>query len=135
MAIQALVNSHPSAGNVDVQGLAECIQACFDCAAACSLCADACLSEPKVAELRECIASDLACAEVCLATGRALTHLAKIETSAQDAQLEACAALCRTCGDECAKHAEMHEHCKICAEACRRCEQSCMNLLQGAAAR
>ncbi|MDD9205082.1 four-helix bundle copper-binding protein, partial [Georgenia sp. 10Sc9-8] len=26
-------------------------------------------------------------------------------------------------------HAEMHEHCKVCAEACRACEQACNELL------
>ena len=31
--------------------------------------------------------------------------------------------------EECEKHAGMHEHCRICAEACRRCEQACDQLL------
>jgi hypothetical protein len=35
-----------------------------------------------------------------------------------------CAA-CAACGDECERHASMHEHCKICADACRRWEQAC----------
>ncbi|WP_240619307.1 four-helix bundle copper-binding protein [Blastococcus sp. TF02-8] len=43
--------------------------------------------------------------------------------------LEACAAACKACGDECAQHAEMHEHCRICADACRRCEQACRDLI------
>jgi hypothetical protein len=33
------------------------------------------------------------------------------------------------CGDECERHAEMHEHCGICAEACRACEEACRELL------
>jgi len=45
------------------------------------------------------------------------------------AQLQACALACRTCGDECEAHAEMHEHCRICAEACRECEEACTQLL------
>jgi len=24
---------------------------------------------------------------------------------------------------------QMHEHCRVCAEACRRCEQACKDLL------
>jgi len=43
--------------------------------------------------------------------------------------LEACAAACRSCGDECRRHAEMHEHCRVCAEACGRCKQACADLL------
>ncbi|NYF59984.1 four-helix bundle copper-binding protein [Micromonospora purpureochromogenes] len=43
--------------------------------------------------------------------------------------LEACAIACQSCGDECAAHADKHEHCRICADACRACEQACRNLL------
>ena len=45
------------------------------------------------------------------------------------AVLEACAAACKACGDECAGHAEMHEHCRVCAESCRRCETACRELV------
>jgi hypothetical protein len=34
-----------------------------------------------------------------------------------------------SCIDECERHAEMHEHCRICADACRRCQQACDELL------
>jgi hypothetical protein len=37
--------------------------------------------------------------------------------------------VCMSCGDECGRHAQMHEHCRVCAEACRRCEQACNDLL------
>jgi hypothetical protein len=43
--------------------------------------------------------------------------------------LEACAATCKSSGDECERHAHLHEHCRVCAEACRRCEQACRELL------
>ncbi|GHE39735.1 hypothetical protein GCM10018771_20370 [Streptomyces cellulosae] len=42
--------------------------------------------------------------------------------------LQACAAVCKACGDECASHSGM-EHCQICADRCRRCEQACNELL------
>jgi len=35
----------------------------------------------------------------------------------------------RSCGEECAGHADMHEHCRVCADVCRRCEQACRELL------
>jgi len=34
-----------------------------------------------------------------------------------------------TCGDDCSQHADMHEHCRICADGCRECEQACRELL------
>ena len=37
--------------------------------------------------------------------------------------------VCRSCGDECGRHAQMHEHCRVCAQACRRCGQACEELL------
>jgi len=43
--------------------------------------------------------------------------------------LEACVAICKSCGDECERHAPHFQHCRVCAEACRRCEQACRELL------
>jgi Beta-lactamase len=43
--------------------------------------------------------------------------------------LEACVATCKSCGDECARHAAHYEHCRVCEQACRRCEQACRELL------
>jgi hypothetical protein len=40
-------------------------------------------------------------------------------------QLQACAQACRSCADECGRHAKHMEHCRICAEACRRCAEAC----------
>jgi hypothetical protein len=116
-------------GGVDRDALTACIQACVDCAQACTACADACLGEEMVAELRTCIRTDLDCADLCEATGRVLSRHTGYDANLTRAVLEACAAACRACGDECARHAEMHEHCRVCAEACRRCEQACRALL------
>jgi hypothetical protein len=43
--------------------------------------------------------------------------------------LDACIAVCKSCGDECERHARHHEHCRVCLQACRRCEQACRELL------
>lgn len=48
--------------------------------------------------------------------------------------LQACAEACRVCGDECERHASMHEHCRVCAEACRSCEDACRRLLEAVTA-
>jgi hypothetical protein len=103
-----LLDTYPRTVNVDAGVLAATIDALSDCAQACTACADDDLSEPDVAELVKCI-------RLCLDVTRSL--------------LEACAATCRSCGDECERHAHMHEHCRVCAEACRRCEQACREIL------
>jgi hypothetical protein len=43
--------------------------------------------------------------------------------------LNACIAACHVCGDECARHQDMHDHCRFCAEACRNCEDACRDLM------
>jgi hypothetical protein len=116
-------------GGLDKQALAECIEACFDCAQTCTACADACLSEKMVAELTTCIRTDLDCADICDTTGRVLSRHTGFDATVTRAVVEACMRACKSCGDECAKHADMHEHCRVCAEACRRCEKACQQLL------
>lgn len=126
----AMLQTHPAEfGGVDKQALAECIEACFDCAQTCTACADACLSEKMVAELTTCIRTDLDCADICDTTGRVLSRHTGFDATVTRAVVEACLRACKSCGDECAKHADMHEHCRVCAEACRRCEQACRRLL------
>ena len=113
----------------DRAALARCIDACYDCAQTCTACADACLGEDMVAQLTRCIALDLACADVCATTGAVLSRQVAGDEQLLRTLLEACARACKSCGDECDQHAEMHEHCRVCAEACRACEQSCRELL------
>jgi hypothetical protein len=60
-------------------------------------------------------------------TGALAAH--RLRREHQRALLEACAVVCKSCGDECEGHANMHEHCRICAEACRNCERVCRDLL------
>ncbi|HEY6746275.1 MAG TPA: four-helix bundle copper-binding protein [Mycobacteriales bacterium] len=127
---RAMIESYPQSIGLDRSILADCIQACVDCAQACTACADACLAEDMVAELTKCIRTDLDCADVCEVTGRVLSRHTGYDAELTRAILEACVQACRSCGDECERHASMHEHCKVCAEACRRCEQACRAVLQ-----
>src|SRR5215204_4102481 len=107
--VTAMLDAYPKdLGNVDRQKLADCIHACFACGETCTACADACLSEDMVAEL---------------------TRHTGYDANITRALLEACRVACASCATECEAHADMHEHCRICAEACRRCEQACADLL------
>lgn len=124
-----MFRSHPAeSGDVDLATLADCIDACFECAQTCTTCADACLSEDMVAELVRCIRLNEMCADVCDTTGRILSRAPGVEHEFVLDQLEACAAACRECAEECERHD--HEHCRVCAESCRRCERSCESVLE-----
>ncbi|ABK05633.1 protein of unknown function DUF326 (plasmid) [Arthrobacter sp. FB24] len=128
--VSAMLNAHPQADPaMSRDSLAGCIAACFECAQTCTACADACLGEDMVAELTTCIRTDLDCADVCAATGNLLSRQTGGQSPITLAALEACRAACAACAEECQKHAGMHEHCRICAEACRRCEAACGVLL------
>jgi hypothetical protein len=124
-----MLRTTPSNTGYDADALAACIDACFECAQACTACADACLGEEMVAELRRCITVDLNCGDICEATGHVLTRQTGYDPELTCAALTACRDACRRCGEECERHADMLEHCRICAEACRRCEQACDRLL------
>jgi hypothetical protein len=82
-----------------------------------------------VADLRTCIRRNLDCADLCAATARVLSRQTAPDGPTLHALLAACATACQACGEECAGHADMHEHCRVCADACRRCEQTCRDLL------
>ncbi len=116
-------------GSIDQAALAASIDACFECAQTCTACADACLAEDMVADLTKCIRTNLDCADICATTGNVLSRHTGYDANLTRTIVEACLAACKACGDECAQHADMHEHCKICADACGRCEAACTELL------
>ena len=127
---QKMLDTYPQdLGGVDRAALRACIDACLECLQACTACADACLSEDMVAELTTCIRTNADCADVCEATGRVLSRHTGYDANLTRSVLDACAVACKACGDECAQHAEMHEHCRICAESCMRCAQACRDAL------
>ncbi|MCX4515627.1 four-helix bundle copper-binding protein [Streptomyces sp. NBC_01619] len=117
-------------GDVDRDKLTRCIKECLACAQTCTACADACLSEGMVGDLTKCIRTDMDCADICTATAAVLSRHTRYDANITRAILQACATACKARGDECSSHADMHEHCRLCAEACRSCEQACNELLQ-----
>lgn len=126
----AMINTHPNpTTDLNVDLLAEAIDATLACAQTCTACADACLAEDSVADLRDCIRTDLDCADVCATTAAVLSRRTGSNLDTVKGLLAACRTACATCADECERHASMHEHCKVCAEACCRCEKACTNLL------
>ena len=115
--------------SVDADLLAAVIDALSDCAQACDADTAADLGEQNVTEMVTCIRLCLDCADICTATVRVTSRQTDYDANVNRPLLEACAAICRSCGDECERHARMHEHCRVCAEACRRCERACRELL------
>jgi hypothetical protein len=129
MHTQEMVQTHPRQAQVDRQALVRCIEECYSCAQSCTTCADACLGEEELNMLVRCIRLNLDCANVCYTTGQMLSRQTEADWDLLRLQLQVCAAACEICGAECRRHANHHEHCRVCAEACRRCEDACSKLL------
>jgi len=116
---------------VDAAVPADAIDALNDCAQACTADADADLGDENVAGMIKCLRLCLDCADVCSATARVMSRQTAYDAGLARPLLEACAAICARCGDECQAHAGMHPHCAVCEQACRRCEQACRDLIAG----
>jgi hypothetical protein len=124
-----LLDSYQGTVNVDVALLAAAIDAISDCAQACTADTDADLGEQDVAEMVRCIRLCLNCTDVCTATAGVISRPADYDADVVRPLLQACVAVCKSCGDECERHAAHMPHCRVCTEACRRCEQACRHLL------
>ncbi|MER5263986.1 four-helix bundle copper-binding protein [Actinosynnema sp. NPDC002837] len=129
MSTTTMLETYPAEINLDRRRLARTIDALIECAEACTACADACLSESSVAELTKCVRTNLDCADICGTTARVLSRHTGYDANISRSLLEACVMACKSCGDECGAHANVHEHCRLCAEACRACERACRELL------
>lgn len=99
----------------------ELIEVLHECMEACNHCYDACLQEDNVKMLAYCIRLDRECADICAYLEQAITR----GTPFVGQLAQVCAEICEACGNECDKHADMHEHCKRCAEACHKCAEAC----------
>ena len=124
-----MLDTYPSSASADAEVLAAAIDALSDCAQACTADVDADLSEQNLAEMVTCIRLCLNCADICTATLGVASRQAQYDANTTKPLLQACVAICRSCGDECERHAPHHEHCRVCEQACRRCEQACQELL------
>ncbi|RIK46734.1 MAG: four-helix bundle copper-binding protein [Chloroflexi bacterium] len=129
--VAEMFRTHPQQAQMEGGRLAQAVEAISQCATVCTICADACLGEQQVQQLVRCIRLNLDCADICQATANGLARLGESDQAVLRAQLQACEAVCRSCGSECEQHAQMHEHCRVCAESCRHCEQVCRDLLSG----
>ncbi len=129
-SLNQMLATHPDQSSLDPALVEECLKACLECASVCNMCADACLAEPSVASLRRCIRIDLDCADLCDAVAHILGRQTETDPQLLRDAITGMATACRICGAECAEHAEMHAHCRHCADCCNRCESACTRLLK-----
>jgi hypothetical protein len=124
-----MLDTYPHHSRIDAGVLAAAIDALSDCVQACTADVDADLSESDLADMVKCIRLCAHCTDVCGATLGVVSRPAEYDANVTRPLVEACVAICKSCGDECERHAHTHAHCRVCEEACRRCEQACRELL------
>ncbi|MCF4120532.1 four-helix bundle copper-binding protein [Antribacter sp. KLBMP9083] len=129
MNTNEMLKAYPHEVETDVNLVARVVDALNECAEACTACADACLAEVYIGDLRLCIRTDLDCADSSMALARMLTRRLGFPGAVIMAHLQATIVASSTCAVQCEQHAEMHDHCRLCAEACRTAEAACRELL------
>lgn len=127
--VKEMLDTYPRSFNVDAGVLERAIDALIECANTCTQCADACLSETDPSPLIKCIRLNQDCADICMTASRVVSRQTDYDANVTRPLLEACIAVCRSCGDECERHAARMAHCRVCAASCRDCEQRCRELL------
>jgi hypothetical protein len=80
-------------------------------------------------ELIRVIRVALDCADACEMTGRIAIRQSAPVIRLIRGVIEGCAAACLACAEECERHADDHEQCRLCAEVCRRCKTACDEFL------
>jgi hypothetical protein len=129
MTLADMIDSHPDRV-LDAGALVACIEAAQSAASSCTACADSCLAEDDVAAMRACIRRDLDCADIATTTASVLSRQVAMDLGLVRVVLEACTVAAKRCAAECEQHADMHEHCRLCAQACRRLEAASRSLLE-----
>jgi hypothetical protein len=124
-----MLRTHPQPPP-ELAAVQRCAEACFTCVQTCLSCADACLAEKTVGHLTQCIRLNLDCADICHATGSVLLRFGHEGPQPTQAQVAACGQACRTCAEECRRHAALHDHCRICADACETWHEACEDMLK-----
>lgn len=127
---QELFDSMTIKTELSSHDLAAIVEALQDCAEAVTVCAAAMLTEDDRADLAPAISHDMDCADVVAATRTVLTRGNGPNSSLISAQLEACLIACERSYEYCHRHADHHEHCRLCSEATRYCAEMCRTTLQ-----
>jgi len=112
--------------DMDMPAMQECIEACSAAAQAAVMCADADAAMDGMA----------ACAGMCNTTADVATTMMRMmmrpsgyDMAAMTAMMQATIAMGTACARECQSHAEMADHCRICAQACDAMVEKCRSMM------
>ena len=110
---------------MDMAMMQECIEACSAAEQATTMCADSMMGDAMMM----CRSMCMNMADMSNTMMRSMMRPAGMESSSMMAMLTATMMMATACADECIKHAEMSEECRMCAEVCRQCAMACQKMM------
>lgn len=122
-----MMKAMPMSGTtgMDMPMMQECVESCSAAAMAATMCADADGGEG----MGRCASLCMSTADVATATMRMMMRPAGYDAGVMSAMISACMTMGEACAAECSEHAEMSEHCRICASACRAMVDTCSRVM------
>ncbi len=110
----AMSSSDMPMQGMDPMMMQECLEALSACMQACVMCADADAGEG----MGRCGALCANCADMCDAMMRMMLRVNGWDMQVMSSMMQSTVMMMRACSAECQMHAEMSEHCRMCAMAC-----------------
>ena len=110
----AMSSSDMPMKGMDPAMMQETIEALTACTQACIMCADADAGEG----MGKCAGMCANCADVCDTMMRMMLRMHGWDMQVMMSMMQTTIMMCRACSAECMMHAEMSEHCRLCAMAC-----------------
>lgn len=111
--------------DLDMQSMGACIEACSACEQTCTMCASCMMGEGGARHMEMCMNT----ADMANTLMRMMLRRSGMMRDSMMRMLDAMMMQARACAEECMKHADEHEDCRVCADACRQCEQACSRMM------
>jgi hypothetical protein len=119
--MMSMMSSDSMGMTMDMKLMQECMEACAAVEQAAVMCADAGSGDNMGRMMSMCAnAADMANTMMRMMM-RPMGH----DMASMMGMLEATMMMCRTCATECMMHAEMSDHCRMCAEVCTNAVAAC----------
>lgn len=110
----AMSSSEMPMQGMDPMMMQECLEALSACMQACVMCADADAAEG----MGRCASMCANCADMCDTMMKMMLRMHGWDMGVMMSMMQSTAMMARACSAECMMHAEMSEHCRMCAMAC-----------------
>ncbi len=115
----------PTTTGMDMSMMQGCIEACSAASMAATMCADADGAE----NMGRCASMCMNTADVAMTMMRMMMRPNGYDMGVMSSMMTACMTMGEACAAECMMHAEMSEHCRICASACTAMVEACRSAM------